>query len=493
MQNKNVSQNCGDHPKIFTINMTCKILKILLVCFVLTNSFIVNACTIFMANDGQNVWIGNNEDELQNVKYRMWFYPAKSNNYGYSIWTELSLGKLLNGFSYLNPQGGLNEYGLFMDFTAIDPISIVKDNQKKDRKKQVVTDILKKCKTVDEALSYLNKYNLLKLKNAQMFIGDAHGDYATVTGGYIVRKKTDNSFALTNYSINNGHKEACHRRDAATNHLNSATTFQLNDITNILEKTTQKLPNNLISNYSMAVNLKTSTIYLYYKNDFTTAATLNLSDELKKGKHHKEMQDYFPASIASVLNAELKNNGITLTIKKYKDMRHSSYDKYNFKNDDVINFAISLIEKGQIIDAIKLLECLKEFDHDNTNIYSWLGVANRKSNNIEESNKCFLKVIEQKPNDYLATLWGRQENQKVIFKLADFEDAQQVSLMGDFTEWTNHPIKMKKENGFWFCEIVLPKGENTYKFWVNEQYLADSKNFMHTGSGPGIYSKLYVW
>jgi tetratricopeptide (TPR) repeat protein len=422
----------------------------------------------------------------------MYFYPAKKNSYGYAIWTDLNLGKLLKGLSYLNPQGGLNEFGLFMDYTAIDGIAIVKDDQKKDRKKQVVTDVLKKCKTVDEALAYLNKYNLVKLKYAQLFIGDASGNYATVTGGYVVRK-TDNSFALTNYCINNGHKEACHRRDVATHYLNSTITFQLNDITNILEKSTQKLPNNLISNYSMAVNLKTSTIYLYYKNDFTTVSTLTLSEELKKGKHHKDIQNYFPESITNVLETALKNDGINSTIEKYKELRKSSFDKYNFKNDDAINLAISWIEKGQTTNAIKLLECLKEFDQSNTNIYSWLGVANRKNRNIEESNKYFSKVIEQKPNDYLATLWGRQENQKVTFKLADFEDAQQVSLIGEFTEWRKNAIKMKKENGYWTCEVKLPKGENIYKFIVNDQYYADSKNYMHVGDGPKIYSKIYVW
>ena len=472
--------------------MMQKILKTFLVCFVMANTFIVNACTIFMANDGQNVWIGNNEDELQSTKYRMWFYPAKSNNYGYTIWTDLNFGKLLKGFSYLNPQGGLNEFGLFLDYTAIDEIKVAKDDQKKDRKKQVVTDLLKKCKTVEEALDYLNKYNLIKLKYAQLFIGDAGGNYATVTGGYIIRK-TDNSFALTNYCINNGHKEACHRRDVATHYLNSTTTFQLNDITNILEKSTQKLPNNLISNYSMAVNLKTSTIYLYYKNDFTTVSTLTLAEELKKGKHYKSMHDYFPESITNTLETEYKNNGINSTIEQYKLLRKTLYDKYNFKNDDAMNLAISWIEKGQTKDAIKLLECLKEFDPGNTNIYSWLGTANRKDNNIEESNKYFTKVLEQKPNDYLATLWGRQENQKVIFKLADFEDAQQVSVMGDFTEWTKNPIKRKKENSYWTCEVTLPKGENIYKFIVNGQYLADNKNFMHIGEGPKIFSKIYVW
>ncbi len=460
-------------------------------CF-LISTILVNACTVFMANDGQSVWIGNNEDELQNVKYSMWFYPAQSSNYGYAIWTELSFGKLLNGFSYLNPQGGLNEHGLFMDFTAIDQIQVVKDQQKKDRKKQVVTDILKKCKTVKEALAYLGTYNLVKLNYAQLFIGDASGNYATVTGGYIIGK-TDNNFALTNYCINNGHKEACHRRDAATHYLNSTTGFQLKDITNILEKSTQKLPNNLISNYSMAVNLKTSTIYLYYKNDFSTVSTLRLSEELKKGKHHKEMQKYFPESIANILENEMKSKGINATIEHYKTLRKTSFDKYNFKNDDAINLAISWIEKGQTTDAIKLLECIIEFDQSNTNIYAWLGVAYRKENNIEESNKNFTKALDANPNNYVATLFFKQENQKVIFKLPDFEGADQVAVMGDFTEWTKHPIKMTKENGYWTCEIVLPKGENIYKFLVNDQYLADNKNFMHIGSGPKIYSKLYVW
>jgi Glycogen recognition site of AMP-activated protein kinase len=456
--------------------------------FILINTFVVNACTIFMANDGKNVWIGNNEDDPQNLKYRMWFYPAKKGNYGYTIWTDLKF----KGLSYLNPQGGLNEFGLFMDYTFINEIALAKDDQKKDRKKQVATDLLKKCKTVDEALSYINKYNLVKLNYAQLFIGDANGNYATVTGGYVVRK-TENSFALTNYSINNGNKEACHRRDVATHYLNSTTTFQLNDITNILEKSTQKLPNNLISHYSMAVNLKTGTIYMYYKNDFTTVSTLTLTEELKKGKHHKDIQNFFPESITKMLETTYKNKGISSTIEQYKTLRKTSFEKYNFKNDDAINLAISWIEKGQTTDAIKLLECLKEFDQSNTNIYSWLGVANRKNNSIEVSNTYFSKVLEQKPNDYLATLWGKQENQKVTFKLADFEDAQQVSVMGEFTEWTKHPIKMKKENGYWTCEISLPKGENIYKFIVNDQYLADNKNYMHIGAGPKIYSKLYVW
>ena len=84
-----------------------------------------------MANDGQNVWVGNNEDENFSTKYRMWYYPANKESFGYMIWTELSIGKLFYGLMYKNPQGGLNEYGLFMDYTAIDDTPVTNDPNKK--------------------------------------------------------------------------------------------------------------------------------------------------------------------------------------------------------------------------------------------------------------------------------------------------------------------------------------------------------------------------
>jgi tetratricopeptide (TPR) repeat protein len=472
------------------------LLKYVLLGCILTNTFFANACTIFMANDGKNIWIGNNEDEIQSTKYRMWFYPAKKNSYGYAIWTDLNI-KLFSSInlkmlSYLNPQGGLNEFGLFIDYTAIDEIPLVKDAKKEDRKKQVATDLLKNCKTVDEALAYLSKFNLIKLNYAQLFIGDATGNYATVTGGYVV-KKTDNSFALTNYCIKDGKKEGCHRRDVATHYLNLETTFQLNDITKILEKAAQKFPYKYTTNFSMAVNLKATTINLYYKHDFTTVAVLSLAEELKKGKHHKDIETYFPEKISPMLEKTYKNSGIAATIAQYKSLRQTSFNKYNFKNNDVLNLAITWIDKGQTNDAIALLECLKQFEPNNTNIQTWLGVANKKANNLEVSNTYFSKVLEQNPDDYLATLWGKQEGGKVTFKLTDFEAAERVWLVGEFTDGLKNPIKMKKENGYWTCEVTLPKGETAYKFVVNNSYYIDFINVLHTGKDEHTLSKIYVW
>lgn len=449
-----------------------------------------NACTIFMANDGHNVWIGNNEDEVSTKKYRMWYYPAKSGDNGYMIWTELAIGKAFYGLMYLMPQGGLNEYGLFMDYTAINDIPIVRDAGKKDRKKQVVTDILKKCKTVDEALMYINNYNLIRLNGAQLFIGDASGNYAIVTGGYIVRK-SDKNFALTNYCVNNGHREACWRRDVADQFLHPDKTYQLADIKSILNKTTQKAPNGTISNYSMAVDLKTATIHLFYKNDFTTEAVISLQQELKKGKHHRDLVTYFPESLSPILLKAYTKGGVGAVIDKYKFLRSDAAEKYNFKNNDAVDLAIPWIEKSDAKDAIQFLETLKEYDPGNIGIYTWLGVAYRKDSNRTESDKNFAKALTLDPDDYLATLWGRQENQKVTFKMNDFEGAEQVSLLADFTQWK--PIKMTKEGGVWTYTAQIPRGEYNYRFLVNKEYLADQMNLMYTRNGYKVYSRLYVW
>jgi hypothetical protein len=45
--------------------MIQNLLKLIILNLLLLNSYSTTACTIFMANDGQNVWVGNNEDYLQ--------------------------------------------------------------------------------------------------------------------------------------------------------------------------------------------------------------------------------------------------------------------------------------------------------------------------------------------------------------------------------------------------------------------------------------------
>jgi len=271
--------------------MNKKILKIIFTGLLLINVNIANACTIFMANDGRHVWIGNNEDESVNMKYRFWYFPKKTGSYGYMSWSEIYAG--YENVMYKYPQGGLNEYGLFMDYTAIDDIPVIKNPKRTDRDEEVVNDILRTCKTVEEALQFISKFNLIKLSGAQLFIGDATGNYATVHGNYVIKRNTP-CFALTNYSINNGHTERCWRRETATDYLQKGNPFTLKSITEILSKTVQKHTTNddIATNYSMAINLKEQKIVLFLKQDFSKKIHVSLSKQLKKGKHFEDLSSY---------------------------------------------------------------------------------------------------------------------------------------------------------------------------------------------------------
>lgn len=449
-----------------------------------------NACTIFMANDGRNVWIGNNEDEDPSLSYRLWYFPATGKSYGYMIWTELSADEKMNSLMYKNPQGGMNEYGLFLDYTAIDAVPASHDPKKQDREEEVVTYILKNCKTVKEALKFISKFNLIRLTGAQLFIGDANGDYATVHGSFIAWKTTDN-FTLTNYCIKNGHHEACWRRDAANDYLKQNSTYALQDIVTILQRTAQKKPSNTITNYSMAVELKKKKVHLYYKNDFKTPVVISLTEELKKGKHFQDMASYFPKSISEIMLDKYSISGINGAISVYDSLRQYHPKEYNFNNHEAIELGIQAIAIDKTNDGIRFLECLKKYEPENLEIDTWLGVANRKEGRVEESNHYFTKVFDNDPGNYLATLFGKQQNQTVTFQMNDFEGAEQVLLSGDFSNWK--PIPMQKINDRWTCSVTLPKGEYRYKFIVNGIYLADQINLLYTGSGPYIYSIFYVW
>ncbi len=449
------------------------------------------ACTIFIANDGRQVWVGNNEDEDPALRYRLWYYPAINKHNGYMIWTELSPDGKMDSLMYHIPQGGMNDKGLFMDYTAIDELPVLRDPSRQDRETEIVTDLLQQCGTVAEALQFIERFNLVRLTGAQLFIADENGDYATVHGSYVMRRSTPD-FALTNYRVNDGHYEACWRRDAALAGLNSGQSRSLKNIVDLLQQTTQKKPGNLVSNYSMAIALKDRRINLYYKNDFSTPLVLSLGAELKKGAHYRDMDGYFPQAIGPVLRTAYTAGGIDRTVKVYDSLRGHSPTRYNFGSDEALDVALQLLAKEKPAEALRLLESIRHFDPGKQTLNAWCGVASRKLGKAAESDRCFASALAADPDNYVATLFGKQAGGTVTFRMNDFGYAQLVNLVSDSARWPPAPMK-KDAAGAWTCTLQLPPGTYRYKFIVNGIYLADQVNLLRTGFGPDIYSILYVW
>lgn len=62
------------------------------------------------------------------------------------------------------------------------------------------------------------------------------------------------------------------------------------------------------------------------------------------------------------------------------------------------------------------------------------------------------------------------------FKLAGNERARKVLLAASFTDWDNHPAKMKKTLVGWELEVYLANGTYPYKFIVDGNWTTDPSN-----------------
>jgi 1,4-alpha-glucan branching enzyme len=53
-------------------------------------------------------------------------------------------------------------------------------------------------------------------------------------------------------------------------------------------------------------------------------------------------------------------------------------------------------------------------------------------------------------------------------------EAISVQLVGDFTQWQEQPISLKKEaNGIWRTSVELPPGTHHYRFLVDGEWRDD--------------------
>ena len=88
----------------------------------------------------------------------------------------------------------------------------------------------------------------------------------------------------------------------------------------------------------------------------------------------------------------------------------------------------------------------------------------------------------------------RVKDEKIIFTYHD-DSAETVHLAGDFNDWRENEIELKKSaEGVWIAEIPhLPKGEYLYKFIVNRRFWTeDTSNGMKREDGFGGFNSILI-
>ena len=236
-------------------------------------------CFIMFLTDGKNILVANHED---------WY--ARDAEVSFVPASGKKLGMLYFDFaSEKTAQGGMNTAGLFFDGTRTPNAPYPENDTKQDCHCYIWTKILGECATVDDAISYVEKYRIPEMEDIHVLFADKNGNSAVLgvyDGKLQIHRRMGNYQLLINFNLSNpsyGGEPKCIRYAAADSMLHVDSSATIENIQKILAQTNQED----LTIYSNIYNLTTGDVYvysLYTRRNFTNKVKINLADELKKGK-----------------------------------------------------------------------------------------------------------------------------------------------------------------------------------------------------------------
>jgi hypothetical protein len=265
-------------------------------------------CTIFVVERNGVVIAGANEDNSAAEKFaEHWvrFFPAEEQD---------ELGYVSFGYDYspLVDQASLNEAGLFYDYNALpahdgvnrgaEPADILK-----------IKEMLKTCRTVDEALEFMALYDFAGMAKAQMVIGDATGASAIVERHTVTKRDPGTDYQIgTNFrtSTTPGNAITCWRYKLCNKGLSKKEPVSIESVRGLLE---DSMPNGRgsVSWYTSVCDLKAAKIHLFRKGDFSKSVIIDLKKELDSGKREIDMDELMASAAQPYLRS---NDGSKLVV-----------------------------------------------------------------------------------------------------------------------------------------------------------------------------------
>ena len=257
-----------------------------ILCVLFSTSSVVG-CTIVMVSKDSVHLFGNNEDWSDRNTW-MWFYPATDGEYGRVC---VGFGREF-GFA----QGGMNDQGLAIDANALGFTGWKRDPNKENFQGGPMDYILAHCATVDDAIRFFERYNNPGLANAKFPIADAKGNSLVVEWGQgklQLLRRTGSYQISTNFVQSNYRPEdyPCDRYRKAEKMILASPVLSVDLIRSILWATHSESEYPTV--YSTIYDLGNKTIRLYNFHNFEQVVTIQLSDELKRGRHGAAVPSLF--------------------------------------------------------------------------------------------------------------------------------------------------------------------------------------------------------
>ncbi len=209
-------------------------------------------------------------------------------------------GWIYFGFDPNEPQGGINEKGLFFGNTTTEPEEVNLSGNKKDFNGNLMKKVMTECSSVDEAIDVFDSFNLPLLLRNHFFISDGAGNSAVIEGNAISKKEGPYQI-LTNFRysklMSEPGFEPCERYNTVKDMLGDQSKISIDHFRKILAATCQEGAAATI--YSYVVDFKDLDVYLYHFHNFENVVKIDLAEELEKGKRSVEIASMFPKTYAA--------------------------------------------------------------------------------------------------------------------------------------------------------------------------------------------------
>lgn len=270
--------------KAFSIRYTAVALALILLPFFIPDT---SACTGIAADTDQGTLLGCNED-WPNPYAFIKITPPETGKYGTLLFDFQTGGP---------PFSGINDQGLAFDLFGLPEKPLPKTPGKPHADQRLISRIITQCATVEEAIEMMRQYNPDFLRRIQMMFVDQSGDAAIIETNEIIHRKTAGSLVVTNFRQSDPDPETypCPRYAAVTEALKH-NPADLPLMEKLLYTTRMKDP--VTTQYSTIYDLKRGIAHLYLFHDFNTRVSLNLREEIAKGKRTIALADLFPANSA---------------------------------------------------------------------------------------------------------------------------------------------------------------------------------------------------
>lgn len=267
-----------------------KTLLIVLLTISLFKATETRACSIIYYIDKATgkIYVANNEDYWYDVKPYIQIIPR----------SQGKLARLWYGWNNL-AQGGINEAGLFFD-AATTPEQNTPYGYVTEHKGNVGDELLASCKTVNDAISFLEQRKIA-ISEGHLMFGDSGGHASIIEwvhGEKRIIPIVDNKLVMTNFLLSDSTAGGypCQRYSSIEENIQlfetKQDTMNLATLRNVIGKAVQLPKANHESRqigtlYSTFLNISDMQFVLVYKLDETKLIKLNLNSEFEKRKQRK--------------------------------------------------------------------------------------------------------------------------------------------------------------------------------------------------------------